>query len=171
MCPERAYWGLVVRMRSIGGVENAACFSYPPAESDRIVPLHPQLIEIGLLDYVEQRRTETDNDSTALLFPNLTYLKRSGYKTKVVNYFTGARGYLSRVGIWKRDKKVLYSLRHSSISAMERAEVSPLARTQLTGHARQGDQGQLTYISDRQAHELLAELSKVDWSEALKSLR
>jgi hypothetical protein len=128
------------------------------------------LIEIGLLDYVERRRVETDNDSAALLFRNLTYLKRAGYKTKVVNYFSGERGYLSRIGIWERDKKVLYSLRHSSISAMERSEATPLARTQLTGHARRGDQGQLTYISDRQAHELLSELSKVDWSEAFKNV-
>jgi hypothetical protein len=28
--PERAPSGLLVRMPSIGGVENAACFSYPP---------------------------------------------------------------------------------------------------------------------------------------------
>ena len=168
-----------LKLRDIVEVDGIPCMRIMPedaeqstktAESDRVVPLHPQLIEIGLLDYVEKRRAETNDDPTALLFPNLTYLKRAGYKTKVVNHFSGERGYLNRVGIWSKDKKVLYSLRHSGISAMERAEVSPLARTQLTGHARQGDRGQLTYISDRQAHELLSELSKVDWSEAFKDI-
>jgi integrase len=166
-----------LKLRDIVEVDGIPCMRIMPedaeqstktAESDRVVPLHPQLIEIGLLDYVEKRRAETGNDPTALLFPNLTHLKRAGYKTKVVNHFSGEQGYLNRVGIWVRDKKVLYSLRHTSLTAMERAEVSPLARTQLTGHARQGDQGQLTYISDRQAHDLLTELSKVSWNDAFQ---
>ena len=29
--PERAPWGLLVRMLNMGGMENAACFSYPAA--------------------------------------------------------------------------------------------------------------------------------------------
>ncbi|MEZ4282305.1 MAG: hypothetical protein R3F21_22095 [Myxococcota bacterium] len=89
------------------------------------------------------------------MFPNLTFRKRFGYKTTLVNYFADAKGHLQRIGIREDMKKTLYSLRHTSITAMERAGVRDLARTQLTGHARQGDQGRLTYISDRDAQELL----------------
>jgi hypothetical protein len=32
--PERAPWGLLVRMLNMGGMENAACFSYPPQRSE-----------------------------------------------------------------------------------------------------------------------------------------
>ncbi len=41
---------------------------------------------------------------------------------------------------------------------------------QLTGYARQVDQGRLTYISDRDAQDLLAELRKVDWADAMRAL-
>jgi hypothetical protein len=55
-------------LRDIVEVDGIPCMRIMPedaeqstktAESDRVVPLHPQLIEIGLLDYVEKRRAES----------------------------------------------------------------------------------------------------------------
>jgi len=141
-------------------------------ESDRIVPVHPQLWnDLGLREYVERRLAEANGNLDALLCPNLTYLKRKGYKSKVVNHFKGPDGYLARVGVWVKDKKVLYSLRHSFGTACDRANVAKTARQQLMGHARQSDdQGELTYIDNRQARELLTELEKVDWAPAFANL-
>ncbi len=102
-----------------------------------------------------------------MLFSKLTYLKESGYRGKLTNFFGGKGGHLNKLGIWVKDIKVLYSLRHSGITAMERAGLPNLARTQLTGHSETEDEGEESYIGERTAHELLAELSKVDWAEAL----
>ena len=168
-----------LHLRDIVDIGDIACLRILPEdatqstkteESDRVVPLHPQLIELGFLDYIADRRAATGNDPNAQVFPNLTFRNRFGYKTKLVNFFAGAKGHLQRIGIREDMRKTLYSLRHTSITAMERAGVRDLARTQLTGHARQGDQGRLAYISDRDAQELLGELRKVDWSEALRAL-
>ncbi len=41
------------------------------------------------------------------------------------------------------------------------------ARTQLSGHAASGDIGNTTYVDDRSIEDLHAELSRVDWTEAL----
>jgi Glutathione S-transferase, N-terminal domain len=54
--PERAPWGLLVRMTSIGGAENAACSSYSPGDVDLAVKERkphdgdvgePVLVEVG----------------------------------------------------------------------------------------------------------------------------
>ncbi|MBY0401416.1 site-specific integrase [Myxococcota bacterium] len=168
-----------LRLRDVVEIDGIPCLRILPEdatqstkteESDRVIPLHPQVIDLGFLDYIEERREATGNDPAAQVFPNLTYRRRGGYKSKVVGFFAGEKGYLERIGIREDMRKTLYSLRHTSITAMERAGVKDLARAQLTGHARQGDQGRLTYISDREARELMQELSKVDWNEALRGL-
>lgn len=140
------------------------------ASSARVIPLHPTLARLGFGEYVAQRRAETGDDEDAQLFGNLTYIRGHGYQTKVVNYFRGERGYLNSIGIWQREKKVLYSLRHTAITRMERSGMEPLARTQIVGHARKGGQSEKVYISDRGARELLVELKKVDWADALTSV-
>jgi len=135
-------------------------------ESDRIVPIHPILIELGFLDYVAQRRAEADSEDEQL-FPHLTWVKRTGYRSKVTAFFAGEKGYIRR-NVTDNPKKVLYSLRHNFATACDRAEIPNTARTQLMGHSssQSNDQGHITYISERLAHELLNQLKRVDFSEA-----
>jgi integrase len=62
---------------------------------NRIVPLHPQLIELGLLDYVEEIR----NRNETKLFPNLKKSQVASYRSQVNQWFSR---YLKNLGIKKR---------------------------------------------------------------------
>ena len=50
---------------------------------NRIIPLHPKLIDLGLLDYVKQMK----NQNHLKLFPNLKKLKSTGYGTMISRWF------------------------------------------------------------------------------------
>ena len=59
---------------------------------NRLVPLHPKLLEFGFLNYVEQIR----NDNHQKLFPNLKKRRSTGYGTMISHWFTK---YLKKLGI------------------------------------------------------------------------
>ena len=62
---------------------------------NRIIPLHPKLIDLGLLDYVKQMKSQNHRK----LFPNLKKMKSTGYGTMISRWF---RKYLIRLGIKKK---------------------------------------------------------------------
>lgn len=72
--------------------------------SRRWVPIHPKLIEIGLLDFVEGLRAKKE----VRLFPDLPYVEESRYGRKVSRYFSESA---KRLGVHKKHKKVFHSFR------------------------------------------------------------
>ena len=61
---------------------------------NRIIPLHPRLLKLGFLDYVQQIR----NGNHQKLFPNLKKMLSTGYGTLIIRWFDR---YLKRLGIEK----------------------------------------------------------------------
>lgn len=89
-----------------------------------MIPIHPELIRIGLLDYV----AETRKSSAALLFPEL--------KPDVRGYMSGSfqkrfATFLSSVGIDDGDA-TFHSFRHTWRDALREARV-PEERVQALG--------------------------------------
>ena len=77
--------------------QNAADKSIKTKAGNRLVPLHPKLLELGFLDYWEQVKTRKKSK----LFPNLKQGFRTTYGDSVSKWF--AR-YLTQLGIKKKGK-------------------------------------------------------------------
>ena len=98
------------------------------ASSKRQIPIHRELIECGLLDYVETRRKA---DPKGRLFPEV----RLGSMGDPSHAFSKQFGrYLDAVGLKSR-KLTFHSLRHTFKDALMAAEVPESAAKALMGHS------------------------------------
>lgn len=97
----------------------------------RRVPIHSRLIELGLLQYRDQREQRGDSR----LFPDYTYSPKHGYGDKLSKWFN--RTFTQDLGI-KSDAHVFHGLRHTFATQLGQADV-PTERIQfIVGHERQG---------------------------------
>ena len=101
--------------------------------SRRRVPIHPELVKIGLLGFVEKRRKADGNK--ARLFPDLKpnkYGNVAWYAVKRLNEtFIPAE-------ITLEDRQSLYSLRHNVRDALRRIKASPETLLHVTGWSPAG---------------------------------
>ena len=94
---------------------------------NRIIPVHPKLIDLGLLDYVKQMQ----NQNHLKLFPNLKKMKSTGYGTVISRWFAK---YLKKLGI-KKTGKNFHSFRHTVVNKLITKKVyAPFIR-ELIGHS------------------------------------
>ncbi|EKT4522055.1 site-specific integrase [Pseudomonas putida] len=143
-------------------IDGHPCFDFCPdpantLEAKRIktgearqVPIHPRLIELGFLQYVEsQRRSEQKK----LFGDGLSYLppregetdhNKEGWAKSASKFFNEApRGYLVQIGVHKsHDGKSLYSFRHTLETNLSHSKRNgaPLDRSiidAITGHLPQ----------------------------------
>lgn len=96
--------------------------------SRRIVPVHPQLIELGLLDYMTRMRNRTGNTR---LFPQLSYTKSDGYGRNLGRWFNETL--LPDLSI-KTKQLTFHSLRHTVVELLIAAEVSQEHIMAIVGH-------------------------------------
>ena len=94
---------------------------------NRIIPLHPKLIDLGLLDYVKQMK----NQNHRKLFPNLKKMRSTGYGTMISRWF---RAYLIRLGIKKKGKN-FHSFRHTVVNRLTNQKVYEPFIKELIGHS------------------------------------
>lgn len=98
--------------------------------SNRIVPVHPKIIEAGLLDYIKTL------DSQGQLFPSL---KANKDGTRTSSFSTWFGEYVrEKVGIGRG--KTFHSFRHTYTTAARTAGMAEDVRKSITGHAP-GDEG------------------------------
>lgn len=110
---------------------------FPPRKiktkaAKRRMPLHPIVLELGFMDYVQEKRRQ----NTVVVFDDLIprgTASRFGYSmTKKSSSYLKANGI---VGV------SFHSFRHSAISALGRAKVDLLMLQQLSGHGKSGETG------------------------------
>ena len=94
---------------------------------NRLVPLHPKLLEFGFLNYVEQIR----NDNHQKLFPNLKKMRSTGYGTMISHWFAK---YLKKLGIKKKGKN-FHSFRHTVVNRLTTKQVYEPFIKELIGHS------------------------------------
>jgi len=94
---------------------------------NRVVPVHPKLLELGFLDYVQQ----VSQFSSKKLFPNLKNMISTGYGTLISRWF--AR-YLKRLGIKKKGKN-FHSFRHTVVNRLTTKQVYEPFIRELIGHS------------------------------------
>lgn len=118
-------------IRTIDGI---TCFDFntigdknlKTASSARIVPIHSSLQGLGLLAYVEKLKME----GKPRLWMDLK-LKREGYGQDVGRWFQR----YGRKHISADKRKSLHSMRHTFITALNRAHVPEAIVAELAGHA------------------------------------
>jgi integrase len=102
------------------------------ASSRRVVPVHPELVKLGFLDLVEDRRSASGK--SAPLFPLLRPGPRGGYAEGWSKWFGR---YIRGIGI-SNPARVFHSFRHTFKDALRAAGVSEDVHDALTGHSGGG---------------------------------
>ena len=98
--------------------------------SERVVPVHPDLIRLGFLNYVEARRSDDGND--AWLFPSVSPDQGRAGVPAFSQWFGR---YLRAAGV-KDKAKVFHSFRHTVKDALRRVRADHEMREALIGHAQ-----------------------------------
>jgi integrase len=111
--------------------------SIKTASSRRQVPLHPELIRLGLLRY-RQHRLEKDRQETASLWPDIRSADKAYRSTAWSKWFN--RYLRNTVGI-KDPSIVFHSFRHTFKRMARDAGLSEELHDALTGHAGGGGVG------------------------------
>ena len=93
----------------------------------RLVPIHPELIRLGLLRYVESLREKKQ----VHFFPELSRTRRDGPAQAASNWFQRFR---ARVGITTKQETVFHSFRHGFITNLLDAGVTPYLVAPIVGH-------------------------------------
>jgi integrase len=127
--------------------------------SERVIPIHIQLIELGFLKFVDERRSES---ADAWLFPLVSPAKgRSGVKA----WSKWFSGYLrNKVGV-KDTGKVFHSFRHGVQDALRRATPDEELRDAIQGRSNKKSVGR-----DYGAKEMLARWGVETLQEAVSKI-
>lgn len=125
----------------------------------RQVPIHPRLIELGLLEYVDALKAAGYDR----LFPELKHNKIKGYRAAASKWFN--ENYFGKVLGFTRDgKKTFHSLRHTFINAVDKYETNERTIAQLVGHVRGSTTAMTTYRKDADVGEQLGVISQLRYN-------
>ena len=94
---------------------------------NRVIPLHPKLLNLGLLDYINQIKGQNYHK----LFPNLKRMRSTGYGTMISRWFAK---YLKKLGIKKKGKN-FHSFRHTVVNKLTNQKVYEPFIRELIGHS------------------------------------
>ena len=154
-----------LRLIDIKKVENIWFIFVEDSEETRVktenairkVPVHPQLIDIGFIDYVSKlKRSKKDR-----VFWELKE-DRDGFASHVSRHFN--ERFLPAVGVWVKYTKVLYCTRHTFINKLYTERVDENVIKTLVGHEKGFTMKQ--YGGDPFTPEVLREeISKVNYSK------
>jgi hypothetical protein len=140
--------------------------------SVRIVPVHPELVKIGLPQFVEERRKEI-KEGESLFGKGITISKKNEI---IKNYSRNFGNYTVEIGLrdGKNNKEVFHSFRNTIHDAFKRAGVSSVMVTWIVGHEQPDDTetiGDRAYVSHRPSLEVLYEtICKVKYDVDLSHL-
>jgi integrase len=136
-------------------------------ESERSVPLHHALLKAGFLDFVQRRKTAT-NDARAALFDKLKTHPTLASSHHATKWFLGHSkpdaGYLGLCEL-AADRLTFHGLRHTFIQQFRRQKLDMLILKALVGHADKTTTG--GYGDVYPAKVLREELDKIDYGISL----
>jgi integrase len=108
--------------------------------SERVIPVHPAIVEAGFLNLVERRCAE----GAVQLFPELQYRTDSGYARDLSRWFSRFR---KRLGI-DDPGAVFHSFRHSWSDAARRADLPERITDALGGWSPRGQAARYGNVHD-----------------------
>jgi len=123
--------------------------------SQRLIPLHPKLIELGFLDYVRGAAEQ----GSLRLFPHLRVCRKGSLSDKFSKEF--AR-YLKKVGA-KNDKNCFHSFRHNFRDALRQAGIERDIVQALGGWKDKSAGTEDTYGQGHTTQRLYSAISKITY--------
>ena len=96
----------------------------------RIIPIHPELIKLGFMDYVKALR----KDKAVRVWPRLTR-GRDGYS----HIYGKKYQRFNRTYITKNPKRVFHSFRHTLANTLKQAGVQEVIIAEILGHANESE--------------------------------
>jgi len=128
-------------------------------DSARVVPLHPRLIDCGLIEWVEALK----QNGYKRLFPELTWSEGTRYRKEPVRRMSMT---LKALGMERNGSKVFHSFRHTVNNMMIRQDKekdsSQLFRKRLLGHSAGEDVNISTYFEDFTADEMATYVARFE---------
>lgn len=139
-----------------GRVSRAEARQIKTRSSDRIVPLHPLLIDLGLLAHRDHMRQA----GSARLFPDVVpYIKRDG-RIRWSQSSSKSWQYLKSRGIITREDVTLYSTRHTMAEMIDQLQLADRTRNRVLGHVGNagaaGRYGRNGLLSEADLHTITA---------------
>ncbi len=131
--------------------------------SKRVIPIHPELIRLGFLDYCDKLKPAD------MLFPELTLDAEGKWDRKLRRWCNET--YLIRIGV-KREKLSFRSFRRTFATKLRAAKVEETYAAELMGHmtGKGSFMSWKTYASRGEVPPLIEALEKLQfkWSASLK---
>lgn len=158
-----------LRVDDIECIENSwgihICHQVKNRSSKRFLPLHPQLLKLGFLDYID----DVKKAGFDLVFPGLPW-GAHGPGDAIGDWFN--RTYLRKTCEISDPTKTFHSFRHHFISLAERSGISDSRIAQLTGHSRGSSVLRRHYIQPLTLPERVEDLNKIRFPELnIKTLK
>ena len=122
--------------------------------SNRIIPIHPKLLDMGFLYYVEYQRREKQRK----LFSELPYRKATGYATVIQHWFGR---YMDNIGISEKSK-VFHSFRHTFETKAVEKRIPAEYQNAICGWTDKGI-GQRLYAHKKDIRVMKEEISKINY--------
>ena len=97
------------------------------AASARVIPVHPKLIDLGLIRYYEALKVANQ----PRLWMNLSLIHMHGYTNSIVKWYQR----FNRQYVTGDPKKVFHSMRHTVADMMKQKGVSEAVIAEIIGHA------------------------------------
>jgi integrase len=135
--------------------------------SVRRIPMHPALIELGFLAFVERRRERDVRETQGRLFPECKYTEGHGHIKAATYWFN--RLYLPHLGL-KTPRTVFHSFRHTVSGRLNRSDLKRWRICRFLGHAGDAElsESERSYMNDVKPDDLLPVLDvlqfSIDWS-------
>ncbi len=124
------------------------------SSSKRIIPIHPKLVDMGFLSYVDYQRKNKHKK----LFPELTRTKQNGYARVIQGWFGR---YLDKIGI-RDKKKVFHSFRHTFETKAVEIKMPIEYQNAICGWTDRGV-GQRIYGKKKNINVTFEEISKINF--------
>lgn len=132
----------------------------------RVIPIHPTLLRLGFADYLQALRDE----GASRVFEGIRKGKRKA-GDQVGKWFNG-RYRATRFPEFKAQSKVLYSFRHTHITAALNADVEIRTLQQWVGHERKQLGQTKSYDKGQKPPQVFEAISRVSWDcEAIDALQ
>lgn len=129
---------------------------------NRCVPIHPTLIEVGLLGYWQRAKDRGEER----LWPGLKH-SRDGYGQDFSKRF----GAFNRQYVTKDRKKVFHSFRHTLADTLKQQGCEESLICQILGHEYAGSESMIRYGKEYSPTVLLATIKKLDFGLDVQGLK
>lgn len=124
----------------------------------RQVPIHPRLIELGFIDYVQALRKA----GHARLFPELQHDKTKGYGKHAGSWFN-ERFLGKQLGVKRDGRKTFHSFRHNFSTTLGDADIPSIVKSQLMGHSFGKAENESRYDKGRRIDQLAEHLGALNF--------